>query len=124
MSDHPDPGLEQHRWRQRLVLVFTDEPDAAWRRQLDILDRHRGGLDDRDLVCYRLVGETGEGPAGPLETDAARALRRRFEPEGFTVVLVGKDGGEKERWHAPVAAETLFGVIDAMPMRRREMEAD
>lgn len=39
----------------------------------------------------------------------------------FTVVLVGKDGGEKFRSHAPVTIEKLETLIDAMPMRQQEV---
>jgi len=38
------------------------------------------------------------------------------------VVLVGKDGGEKLRRGAAVDIDEIFSVIDAMPMRQREME--
>ena len=39
----------------------------------------------------------------------------------FTVILIGKDGGEKFRSHAPVTMERLNAVIDAMPMRQQEV---
>jgi hypothetical protein len=35
---------------------------------------------------------------------------------------VGKDGGEKLSSSKPLAAEKLFATIDAMPMRRDEMQ--
>ena len=43
------------------------------------------------------------------------------DPETFVVILVGKDGGEKLRSTEVVRLEKLYGTIDAMPMRRREM---
>lgn len=39
----------------------------------------------------------------------------------FAAVLVGKDGTVKLRSDEPVPAEELFDLVDAMPMRRREM---
>ena len=39
----------------------------------------------------------------------------------FTVILVGKDGGEKYRAERVVDPDELFALIDMMPMRRREM---
>ena len=47
----------------------------------------------------------------------------REPPAGddFTCMLVGKDGGVKLSSDTPVPAERLSDVIDAMPMRRREM---
>jgi hypothetical protein len=37
------------------------------------------------------------------------------------VLLVGKDGGVKLSSSSPLSASTLFGTIDAMPMRIDEM---
>ena len=42
----------------------------------------------------------------------------------FQAVLVGKDGGAKHRWSAIVEPAEIFGLIDAMPMRIREMKED
>jgi hypothetical protein len=60
-----------------------------------------------------------------VPTDDAAAIRRRFDvPAGATtVVLVGKDGGEKFRADGPVPPQRLFTLIDAMPMRQDEMRA-
>lgn len=81
-------------------------------------------LEDRDLLIGKFfedaAGELGEAPVSLEET---AGLREAFDvPEGgFALVLVGKDGGEKFRAHEPVRAREVFDLIDAMPMRRREM---
>ena len=36
-------------------------------------------------------------------------------------MLVGKDGSVKKVWKDPVDPKQIFTVIDAMPMRRDEM---
>jgi hypothetical protein len=56
-----------------------------------------------------------------VDTGAGRTLRARFQPEGFTVILVGLDGGEKFRAGSVVDPDRLDELIDRMPMRRREM---
>ena len=43
---------------------------------------------------------------------------------GFTVILIGKNGGEKKRFLEPVQPAALFDIIDQMPMRRREMKTE
>ena len=43
-------------------------------------------------------------------------------PNQFTIILIGKDGGEKFRSLKPETTETLFAIIDAMPMRKSEMK--
>ena len=51
-------------------------------------------------------------------------LRQRFaaDSEKYLAVLVGKDGFEKLRSDRAIANGLLFATIDAMPMRRREMQ--
>ncbi len=39
----------------------------------------------------------------------------------FTAVLIGKDGGVKEKSSRPIPPADLFGTVDKMPMRRQEM---
>lgn len=71
---------------------------------------------DRDLTAKSLFED------GSDESDTARS-RFGIERGAFAAVLVGKDGGEKFRSEEPVPAEKLFGLIDAMPMRRQEIQA-
>ena len=63
-------------------------------------------------------------PPTPVGRGTARQLRQRFAPESsrLTVILVGKDGQEKKRWNRLVQPDEIFPVIDAMPMRQREMQ--
>jgi hypothetical protein len=45
-----------------------------------------------------------------------------MEGNAFAVLLIGKDGGLKNRFDAPVTVDEIFGLIDVMPMRMREMQ--
>ncbi len=60
-----------------------------------------------------------------MSPDEQAAARRRFHvrPNDFTVILIGKDGGEKLRSHQPVSLDILRSTIDAMPMRQEEMRS-
>jgi len=51
-------------------------------------------------------------------------LRKRYRVAkgDTTVILVGKDGGEKLRTGDLADLERIFRLIDSMPMRRREMQ--
>ena len=44
--------------------------------------------------------------------------------DAFSVVLIGKDGGEKLRVNAVPDLQSIYEVIDGMPMRSREMDAN
>ena len=58
-----------------------------------------------------------------LTAASADKSRNEFkvEPGTTTFVLVGKDGTEKLR-KAKIDLDEIFEVIDAMPMRKREMK--
>ena len=122
-----DDPLAPYRWQARPLLVFSPPADERLRTQVAALDAARDGLRERDQLVWIVLPETIEAKVGPAprvtEAEAAAALRRRFAiGEGdFAVILVGKDGGEKLRQRTPLSVDALFGTIDAMPMRRREM---
>lgn len=48
-------------------------------------------------------------------------VETHFGAPAFSVVLIGKDGGEKLRRAVPLAPKELFAIIDAMPMRQAEL---
>lgn len=102
--------LAGYRWERRPILVFAPSPaDPRLAEQLRLFEAARPALEDRRNVVI-------------VDTKPGSALRARFAPEGFTVILVGLDGGEKFRRNAVVAPEILNARIDRMPMRRRELE--
>ena len=74
----------------------------------------------------RIVGGQGQANGAAMPAADASALRARFEvpSDGFAVILVGKDGLEKLRGTAPIEMAKIFETIDAMPMRRQEMQPD
>ena len=129
-----DP-LDRYRWSARPLVVFTpawddarfgalnaglDEDGFAERDMLRVVVSPRSEPPDEAITHARLranAGGTGEGPG------SGTALRARFgvAPDAFAIILVGLDGGEKARWTAPPAPGEIFAVIDAMPMRLREM---
>lgn len=121
-----DP-LEGLQGKNRVLLLFAkSRSDASLDRQVDVLRDYRSELRERDLLVLRTAGrEETRAAIGytSLNRGSARALRQRFAPESnrLTVVLVGKDGQEKERWNRVVQPEEIFKLIDAMPMRQREM---
>ena len=107
------------RSHSRVLLVFapseTDRDLAAQRAAL-----RPGSAEnmERDLVLIEVVGDH----AADARVDG-RTLRGAYgvPADGFTVILIGKDGGEKLRRRHPITEAALFATIDAMPMRRDEM---
>lgn len=118
-------GLDSVRWQYRPLLVFTPSQDhPALGRQSGILADAADGLADRRMAVYVVERDRVFTTFGTPAPDAnARDLRRRFRvpDDAFRVILVGLDGTAKLSADEPVAADTLFSTIDAMPMRRREL---
>ncbi len=112
-SSAQDP-LARYRDKARLIVAIApDSKDARLIRQRDAYRAMGAGAQERDLVLIEAVGDSAE----------ALALRSRFGVggKGFRAILVGKDGGEKLGSDEPLAADDLYPLIDAMPMRQQEM---
>lgn len=120
-----EPVLKKYQWKARVLLVFAPvEESPLFLKQRDINQQSRDGYRERDLVIlevFQREGRDGSGP--PLTRPQVESLRKQFgvKMDEFTVILLGKDGGEKLRQTRPVTAEALFRLIDSMPMRQREM---
>lgn len=119
-------GVEAFRGEARPVVLFAPSRDtAAAAGQIRALTGARAALDEREMPVFVVtktdVTTLSGGPAPA--TLGAGALRARFEvgDDAFALVLIGKDGEEKLRSNEPVAAEKLTGLVDEMPMRRREV---
>lgn len=121
-SPYPAETLAAMRDKSRPLLIFDTECAGAsllgpsLHEQRALFDRHEVDLKNHDVVLSYV-------PYSRFEGSAWTSLRRQFHVDGrkFTVVLVGKDGGEKFRSHVPVTIEELDALIDAMPMRQQEV---
>lgn len=117
-----DAWFESVRWEHRLLVIDGSDEVAA--RQVEVCRADGPGLLERDLIVVALSGDDSRLVTGArADLPAAETFRTRFEldSDSFEVVLVGKDGGVKERRDRLFATEALFDIIDAMPMRMREM---
>ena len=115
--------LSFYKWKNRLLLVFASSTaEESYEEQLRLLEGPESEFEERDLLpgFFHEVGKLA-GVSVPQEDVAKVRERFSIDPDGFVVLLVGKDGGEKFRAEEPVPAEEIFRRIDAMPMRRREM---
>ena len=108
----------------RPLLVFaSDLNNQGLAEQRRLLDGHFTGLRERDMVLIEVVDGRVTVDGRPVEADAASLYKRYGVEPGtpFAVRLVGKDTTVKLSEAEPVTAERLFKLIDAMPMRQREM---
>ncbi len=64
----------------------------------------------------------GPTRTSPLDPATGERLRSTFgvRPDDATAILIGKDGGEKQRQPLGERLDPLLDLIDGMPMRQRE----
>lgn len=104
-------NLDEFLWVARPVVIFADTPeDPRFLEQMDLLEARKQELFDRDVVVL-------------VDTDPAAAspLRTRLRPNGFSLVLIDKDGQIAMRKPAPWNVRELTRQIDKMPLRKQEI---
>ena len=117
--------LPDYRWKHRLLFIFAPSTTDATFLALDKrLAQTALEIEDRDMIIFRIFEDShsrvSDKPLLPVDVEA---LRRRFgiETGRFTVVLVGKDGGVKLVAHRDADLQSIFNLINSMPMRQQEM---
>ena len=116
-------ALEQHTWRERVLVVFSARADATLAEQRKLTTAAEEALAERDMSVVAVVGDTVEHWFGQDRGGDASDIRTRFKigPEqAFSVLLIGKDGEVKWRTEKPSDLEEAIALVDTMPMRQRE----
>ena len=118
--------LAQFQWKNRLLFLFAeDASDPFFKSLQNQIMAQKAEVDDRDLIVFELPVQ---GPARmgtrPLDRKEADSIRNHFAipSNTFSLILVGKDGGIKLKREDRVDLSDVFGLIDSMPMRQREMQ--
>ncbi|KAA8588017.1 hypothetical protein FQN60_001211, partial [Etheostoma spectabile] len=112
--------LDQFYEKRRLLIISA--PTAAnhnYRFQMTNLQHAQCGLDLRHVTVIELVG-TYPAQIGRIRhrlLPPALALQIR----SFQMVLVDKQGMDKQRYPFPITSAELFTTIDTFPLRKDEM---
>ena len=80
-----------------LDIYAKDKSDKSYKEQIKVLAADPKGRQERDLI-----------------------IKEHFGSTHFRITLTGKDGGEKYSSKSVMTLEKLYGLIDAMPMRKYE----
>lgn len=98
-------------WQARPVVIFAQTAaDPAFVEQLAALQRDPAPLLARDVVVI-----TDVDPA------ANSIWRQQLRPEGFSLVLMDKDGQVKQRKPVPWSVREISRAIDKFPLRLQEI---
>ncbi len=112
--DARDVKLEDLLWIARPLVIFADTPrDPRFILQMELLDRRPEDLMERDVVVI-------------IDTDPAAKseVREKLRPNGFTFVLIDKDGTIILRKPQPWSTRELSRAIDKTPIREEELKAE
>ena len=120
--------LSDYRWQQRPLLIFSpDADDVRLHETMQGLSTRQCELSDRLMNIIVILG-TGQSTqyVQPLLPQHAVQLRKRFglSSSDFAVLLIGKDGHEKYRAQSAPELSQIFALVDSMPMRIDEMNAN
>ncbi len=117
-------SLDDYRWKNRvLVLADVAIDSEALQSQLQVFTADKEALADRNLIIFLVTKNVVYRANGESSEMNAQRLRKNLDiQQGFRgTLLIGKDGGVKMREEFQVDPETIFTLIDGMPMRRAEM---
>ncbi len=117
--------LSDYRWERRPLLVFAPtDTDPRLVETRNRIEASRCEFASRDMVLGVVVTDgnsTLDGRA--LDAEESQRLVEQYVigPDAFSVLLIGKDGGEKLRVNDVPDLSAIYALIDGMPMRSREM---
>lgn len=140
LSSHGQAAIDKEplapfRWEKRVFIIFgnSKHTDMASAQYAAFFPRYESGVHERDMAVITVFNQekevtiTTQAPLTlrPDDKPSAEALLNRYNigRAHFYAVLIGKDGTLKGSWAEPVSPEKIFAIIDAMPMRQREMQA-
>jgi hypothetical protein len=128
-GDDIDFDLDQARWVHRvLVLAAISEDQRDLQEMTDAIAMRLCELGNRDLITVVITdGSTARLDGRRLDAGSTQRLLSRLplrRDAKFEMLLIGKDGGIKQRWTQAVPPEDIFALIDGMPMRQAERPGD
>jgi hypothetical protein len=94
----------------RQLPIFSNKANAQLEQhQLGLLNKALAGVKERAIKI------------SIIEKESSLFEKYNVDTTQYTVILIGKDGSEKYRTNKIIKIDQLFSIIDAMPMRKSEM---
>ena len=123
-------NLEKHTWKNRILIVKTsDSASAIYQEQIKEFSNATDEMKVRKFVLYKITKDHFEmiDFTNPELIDSGKITGKPIgmtlnDKENFEVILIGLDGGIKLRQTEVLTKEALFNIVDAMPMRRSEID--
>jgi len=116
--------LSTSQWKNRILLVMSENPnDPLVKQQASLFSKDAEEMKERKLVLLQVFPEfyLMGGESAIRRASAEVYFDYKSAKKSFELVLIGLDGDEKMRRSELIRPEDLYDIIDAMPMRRYEM---
>jgi hypothetical protein len=111
-------NLKQLQWQKRIILVFSDRVE----HYQQLFNDAEAAVKDRDIAWFIIDDkQLTSNYTGEISESFLPQLHDQFTSSNEEIILIGKDGGVKQRGEA-LPINQLFDEIDSMPMRIREMQ--
>tara|TARA_B100000945_G_scaffold317098_1_gene319291 strand:+ start:607 stop:1050 length:444 start_codon:yes stop_codon:yes gene_type:complete len=119
-------NLKNFEWENRVLIIGGH--GSKFKSQLDQINFEDKEFIDRNLVIILLeennskISYDGLKTIKTIDYDSTLSIRNKYDFKNFKLLLIGKDGGEKYNSNEPVNINVIYELIDAMPMRKQEIE--
>ena len=116
-------NLSQHLWKNRIILILS-ENTSAFQRQMLAFKTNEKGMNERSLIVYHLKPDAYEQVMPKSDVRKSTNLFEKYKQVNVPceVILIGLDGSIKLRQKDFLSCEKLFATIDSMPMRSAEIK--
>lgn len=116
-------NLSQHLWKNRVILILSED-NSAFERQMLAFKANEKGIYERSLIVYHLKSDEYEQvmPKGDVKRSMNLFKKNNQANVSFELILIGLDGGIKLRQKEFLSCEKLFAIIDSMPMRSADIK--
>lgn len=119
-------NFDSLQWQHRILVLHAPiEKGNSLEKQIKYFLQDTAGLNERRLKMYVI----NKNQLTEISTDTIQnnkfypiPLKERKMSNSVLIELFGLDGGLKKTWHTFLERKTLYGIIDAMPMRIREIK--
>ena len=122
-------NLDNYQWKNRILIIkTTDELSKKYVNQLVEFQNYNEQLKERKFIVYQIHKDefwaidyrTNKISSGKISKKVQNNLLD--EKKNFEVILIGLDGNIKLQKSEIITKNTLFALIDSMPMRKYEMK--
>lgn len=104
-------ALSELEWKNRLIISLGSDQQLI-QKQNRLLSKDKAGKEERKLLILERE---------QLIAEDLNKLRADGKADNFEVLLIGLDGQVKNRFNSPQELDKFFQLIDAMPMRQKEI---